>query len=909
MKKNIFLLVIVALVASCASPVATPISTKTQVEIPNTNEQPTPTPTKTQVEFLVHVPDNTPAADTIYLVQLPFGDWDELERIPMTARGDGTWWASAELEEGSLIRYAYDRGLGDGSEPKAKREWFSGEVQILYRYLFVSPATSSVEDTVAMWSDIPSTPLTGTVSGIITDRTTGKPIMDATVSIGGVHIATNYDGSFTLRDVPAGNQRVTALTTLGDYKYASTVVQVNRDETSTIAFDLEPARKVEVTFNVQTPSDTPPNAVVRLVGNVFQMGSYPGPYLNYGFTRWSPSRQVFMNRVTQNSFTATVELFEGSYIQYLYTLGYISFGDEKNPTGEPMLRSFIVGAADETRNERIAAWRAPGQVAITFKVTVPINTPPTSMVFMDIGGPYVAMDRVSENQWALTFFTYPDWEFQYKYFHSTGPIEMERFEPDDPEAFRTIMIPGEDTEIDDVVERWKWYPQAVEPAAGTPISATFRVTVPLNTPAGDTVYLVGDSHELGSDLDPNAVPMTQVPTNPWLWEATVTFDSAKNVTYRYTRGAFTNTESETRTLDIAYDGQSVNDAVFSWVDIPFSLSREFVAAIYPDDLWDPEFLPLYEPTLSSIKSLNAQYVVVSSVWSYGQVEPLPEVEPRPIKAPSVFTPTEDLIATIDMAHSMGLKVFIEPQFNMEMTPGGEMLGGPQSNEWWDKWLEEAEKLYLYNAEIAQRTGAEMLLLPGPVFHVFPSEYGFEDPSYISVFDQKMMDLIGKVRQHYSGLLLVNGAQYSLYDFPSLADYVVITAFDWGMKLNVSSDASVQEIKRALENTLDRYARPMSEKYNKPVIVQLTYSSVDGAANGVRGDSLLAADDPTTVLDLIEQANIYEAFFQAIIDRPWVGGMFDYSYHLLDLPEDEGESIRAKPAEAVLSKYYHAFEQP
>lgn len=244
-----------------------------------------------------------------------------------------------------------------------------------------------------------------------------------------------------------------------------------------------------------------------------------------------------------------------------------------------------------------------------------------------------------------------------------------------------------------------------------------------------------------------------------------------------------------------------------------------------------------------------------------------------------------------------------------MTPGGEKVLEAQSNEWWDKWFEEAEKFYLYNAEIAQRTGAEMLLLPGPIFHVFPSENGFKDPSFISVFDQKMMDLIGKVRQHYSGLLLVSGAKYALYDFPGLADYVVINAFDWGMKLNVSSDASVQEIKRALEGKLDRYARPIFDKYNKPVIVQLTYDSVDGTANGGFGDAPWDADDPTTVLDVIEQANIYEAFFQAIIDRPWVAGSFDYMYHFSDIPEDETASIRAKPAEAVLSKYYRAFEQP
>lgn len=921
MKKHIFLLVIVALVASCASPVATPTPMETQAEIQDTIEQPTPTPTKTQVEFLVHVPDNTPAADTIYLVQLPFWIWDELERIPMTARGDGTWWASAELEEGSLIRYVFDRGLGDGWDPMAMRERFSEKIfQTYYRQLFVSSGTSSVDDTVAMWSDIPSTPPTGTISGLVTDRATGNPIMDATVSIAGVHIATDYDGSFTLREVPEGTQRVTVSTTLGDFKYASEVAQVSPDETSSLTFALEPAGRASVTFNVETPPDTPPDAVVRLVGNVFQMGTYLGQRENEGFTRWAPSRQVLMNRVADNSFTATVDLYEGSYIQYVYTLGNPFFGDEKSSTGDRIFRSFIVGAGDKTRNDSVAAWRDESQVAVTFRVTVPVNTAPYAPVYMDIGGPYVAMDRVSEYQWALTFYTYPDLEFQYRYFHSQGPNEFEQFEPDEPERFRTVTIPSEDTEIVDVVERWRWNPRAVEPAPGTPISVTFRASVPLDTPGGDAVYLVGDSQELGSDSDPMAIPMTQVPTNPWLWEATVDFDSAKSVTYRFTRGDFTSSESETHTLDVAFDGQSVNDAVYSWDDIPSSNSREFISAIYPDDLWEADYLPLWESTISRIKGNNAQYVVVSSVWSYGQIWPLPEVESRSVKAPALLTPTEDLIATIDMAHSIGLKVMIEPQFNMEMTPGqttvdefghtsvAEMGGQAFSNEWLDRWLEEAERLYLYNAEIAQRTGAEILLLPGPIFHVFLSEWSFADPSYVRIFDQKMMDLIGKVRQHYSGLLVVNGNSPDLYEFPSMADYVVITSGDLG-KLNVSPDASVQEIELAWEDGLDKYARPSYEAYDKPVLMGLGYESVDGSVNGASGEWGPFPDDPTTVLDLIEQANIYEAFFQAIMDRPWVGGEFDYMYHYYDMQLDETASVRGKPAEAVVRKYFGTFEQP
>lgn len=908
---GITFIVIVGMVfiSGCKNETSVSTSRQEQEQVLKSEGDPGSTITKKQVEFLVHVPDATPTQDTINLVILPFWNWAEIERIPMVSNGDGTWSASTELEEGSLVRYAYDRGYDENFGLLAMRERFSEEVQILYRSLFVSSSTSAVEDTVAMWNDILATPLTGTVSGIIHDKETGKPIMDATVSIGGVHIATNYDGSFSLSSVPQGKQRVTVLTTLGDHKYASQEVLVNPDETSTVNFELEPARKVVVTFNVETPADTPTDAAVRLAGNIFQMGLYPDPDLNFGYTRWSPSRQILMDEVSQNNFTTNVELYEGSYIQYVYTLvGYPDLGDEKTSAGENALRSFIVGAKNETRDESIAAWKNPDQFALTFNVTVPANTPSDATVYIDIGGPYLAMDRVSEKQWTLTFFAYPDSTFTYRYFHSNGQMEMELFEPDDTNTYRTVTVANGDTTLNDTVAQWKWYPVATLPETGSSVNVTFRVTVPLNTSTEDTIYLVGDSAALGSNQDTEAIPMTQVATNPWLWEVTVPFGAAANITYHYTRGDSATAESETRTLSIAYDGQTVNDAVFSWTDIPTSLSRDFISAVYPDDLWEAVYLSLYESTLSRIQSLGADTIVLSSVWSYGQVDPLPEVESRPIKASSVYTPTEDLVSTVNMAHSMGMKAFILPQFNMEMTTGGETVGGAHSNEWWDQWLIEAQKFYLYNAEIAEQTGADMLLLPGPVFQTFPGKEGFENSSYISVFDQKMMDLIGEVREQYSGLILISGAQSSLYEFPGLADLIIITPFDMGTDLNVSSNASVQQIKSAFENILDKKAHAIFEKYNKPVLVQITYPSVDGAATGTIGDSPWDANNPSTKLDVIEQANIYEGFFQAVVDRPWIAGTFDYSYHYFDLPEDESPSIRAKPAEMVLSKYYSAFEQ-
>lgn len=867
-------------------------------------------PTYRSVTFTVFVPDNTPPSDTVYLLLLPFYDWEELQRIPMTANGDGAWSASAELEEATLIRYVYDRGWTDWAEWRTTRERFNQEVEILYRYLFVEPTASSVEDTVARWNDIDNAPPTGTITGSVTDSATGEPIMDATVSIGGVHTATNYDGSFTLRDLPVGSQRVTVMTTLGDYRYASKVVQVYQGETSTLTFDLVAAKKVRVTFDVVAPEDTPSGSVVKLVGSVFQMGSYHGPFPNYGFTAWPSSRYVSMDRVSGDTYTATLELYEGTYVRYMYTLGLPTLSNEWTSDGGRVLRSFIVGGSDELRRDVIVTWRPPDWVAVTFNLTVPPNTPTGERVGMSLG-PIVSMDRVSDHNWVFTLFAFPGSEFQYRYVH--GWRWSEAFEPDDSNALRTITVPDEDTIINDRVERWRWYPRAFEPLPGDSIRVTFRVTVPLNTPAEDTVYLAGNSTEVGSYLDPRAVPLTRSPTNDWLWEAEVTFDSPKKIEYRYTRGDFSRSEDPTRTLHLAYDGQTVDDAVFSWTDIPFSLQRDFISAIYPADYWTPEFLALYEPTLTRIRNHNAEWVAVSSVWSYSQVEPLPEVEPRPIRVGGVLNPTEDLVAEIDMIHSMGLKAIVYPQFNMEVTPGGWDVFGAHPNEWWDRWLEEAEKLYLYNAEIAERTGAEMLLLPGFGFRVFPREWQFEDPLYVTVFDQKMQDLIGKVRQRYGGLLVADVGwwfewfEFQPYDFPDLLDFALITSGEWGTDLGVSPDASVQEIRVALENVLDDHARPIFERYDKPVIVQLSYGSVDNTVGGAIGDAPWGPDDPSTVLDLMEQANIYEAFFQAIMDRPWVGGLYDFGYDFSGFPVDESLSIRAKPAEAVVSKYYRVIQ--
>ncbi len=90
------------------------------------------------------------------------------------------------------------------------------------RFLDVSDGLSAVDDVVERWVDARATALpAGSVSGVVVDAVSGAPLPDTNVTLGGLHIATDYADRFTFRDVAAGNQRITAHRDLHDYGMGS----------------------------------------------------------------------------------------------------------------------------------------------------------------------------------------------------------------------------------------------------------------------------------------------------------------------------------------------------------------------------------------------------------------------------------------------------------------------------------------------------------------------------------------------------------------------------------------------------------------------------------------------------------------------------------------------------------------
>jgi len=114
-----------------------------------------------------------------------------------------------------------------------------------------------------------------------------------------------------------------------------------------------------------------------------------------------------------------------------------------------------------------------------------------------------------------------------------------------------------------------------QPFAGgaltAPISVTFVVNVPPNTPPGDIVYLSSDAQ----NWVPNAVRMSPLAANRWT--ATVTLGQGSSLKYKYTRGSWQTAEANqagivipNRSLSVSKSvaGQTVTDTVVRWSDLP-----------------------------------------------------------------------------------------------------------------------------------------------------------------------------------------------------------------------------------------------------------------------------------------------------------------------------------------------------
>jgi len=432
------------------------------------------------------------------------------------------------------------------------------------------------------------------------------------------------------------------------------------------------------------------------------------------------------------------------------------------------------------------------------------------------------------------------------------------------------------------VDRWVGLRESTVPAHGEEVTVPFHVSVPASTPEGAAVRVVFD--------DGAAFELAPQQTNRWMYAADLPMPGIGQYGYRVERED-DSAHGPNRVLDLRFTGHVVNDWVVSWSDEPQEpLAPDFIAGFYTNDFFSENFLDLSPSTYNDVSRHNGSLVPLSTVWSYGQIMPAPFVEPRPVVSACVCLPLPNVAVQAEHVRDAGLDVFIAPQFNMEMTAGGDDLCCEHDDVWWGAWLKAAERLWLWNAHAAASIDAELLMLPGYVFHVFPGSGGFESIESFEAFDRALVEFMSSVRGVYNGKVLVSGGVLDM-DLPGFADLVGVTTFDTG-RPNLSAASTAAQWRDAYDILFNERVDPIWERWGKPVF----FYTINTQA---------VSDDPS-VSPEEAQATELEGIFQAMVKRPWIAGSMSWAYHMVDAPLVDEDGVRGRMAEAVLAKYYGAY---
>ncbi len=845
--------------------------------------------TLTPVTFNVMVPPGV-TNDDVWLLLLPYRNLAIEEAIPMTDLGGGLWTADAMIEEGALLRYVYRLGVhpwGPTFYDASYHESLDGLPDysafpntIRNRMLLVHSGLSHVDDVVAAWHEAPGGLATGTLTGTVVDSVTGAPLMDTEVSVGGVNTATDFDGTFRVAGLAAGEQRVTVHRANGDHFAAAQVVTLSAGGAAGATFQLLPAQPVNVTFALTVPDyDLPPNAQVRMVSNLYQLGGrhhlYPG----------EPSHFVLpeLTWAAGDLATLSVELFEGAYVQYSYTLGSSMHGVERAPApARELRRSFVVDPAEPVREDLVACWRAPWASRVTVEVETPANTDPEAFVALKMG-PSHEMTRVGPHTHAFTWHDNGGNAagFNFNLGDTAGG--------DDAAGQRTVSFPNDPSDelvsavVPMSVGQWDWDYPAPIPGVGELADVTFRVTVPQQTPSGAAVRIMGDIPALAG-----GVALTVDPLDATAWAATVALPVGP-LTYTVDRSASGTASVDGYAATVVYDGQLVDAAVVHWEDEASTepTKPDAVMGVYPPDFWDPGMLPLYPRTLERAFDMRAGYAALTTIWAYGRIMPTPTVESRPVLAPNGITTRPELETQVTMTHDAGLGVVLIPQFDPGDTRDGDQLGTLHDQAWWEGGLAEARRMWLWHATVAEATGVEVLLLPGPVFHVFMPA-GFMPAEYVATFDAAVSALVAEVKTLYSGKILMSGTSDATMA-PALGDYVGLTGYDIAHP-TLSDDATVEEWEAAYEVALGGPIADLYATYDLPVIVYQLFP-------------VPVFDAPSLPAKEEVQARRMEAVMRVVDAHPECQGLLSWQYELIDTPNRNVLGVRDRFAESVMARHF------
>ncbi|OPZ82823.1 MAG: hypothetical protein BWY76_02579 [bacterium ADurb.Bin429] len=302
--------------------------------------------------------------------------------------------------------------------------------------------------------------------------------------------------------------------------------------------------------------------------------------------------------------------------------------------------------------------------------------------------------------------------------------------------------------------------------------------------------------------------------------------------------------------------------------------------------WGPGIYstPGSDTSLTNLAATGANWVgIVVTVYQ-------PNMRATNIQPLPIATPTDaDLRHAITTAHRLGLKVMLKPHVDLSRDDAhwrGE-IGPAFSAAQWLRWFAAYMRVITRYAAFARNEKVELFCV------------GTELEG-TSGREAEWRQIIATVRAAYDGPL-VYAANWSgeatTIRFWDALDYLGVDAY---YPLTTKAGATAAELKQGWATGVKELAG-LHAHWKKPILLtEVGFRSSAGACR-----------EPwewqtSPALDLREQANGYQATFEALWTQPWLAGLFWWDWEA-DLShggqKDGGYTPWGKPAETIVRRYY------
>lgn len=469
---------------------------------------------------------------------------------------------------------------------------------------------------------------------------------------------------------------------------------------------------------------------------------------------------------------------------------------------------------------------------------------------------------------------------RYKYSLGDGFWNAEHTQKGDY-RIRQILIPSQDTEIEDSVEQW---------SIGSSNPVTFKVHVPQDTPTTDSISI-----QFKPFIWMPPLPMWSLGEGNWMYVLYSPLEWFKDLEYRYCRNDQCDDYLASTPQNVTPEREvEKTDTVTQWNDLSLLevvdddwekkpiLSRpdSFVRGVALSTDYNPSWQPFINNGFRTIYEDHANWVVLTPTWTVDDLFH-PVISPIPGSNPLTF----DQYQMADWAKINKLHIAVYPKLIYNMNSLEKWLPEDTDTGWWERWFDRYQSYLVHSAIIASRSGAEAILLSDPLRN---------SPDLMSripqdIYQVKWMETIQFVRDNFQGKIIWAETYKSPLSFPSFIDQMdfIYVSYQGTEKLFEFTDI---DLDKQIIKILDNGIHKAMEDTSKPVILGLAIPS------GTNDNPLMPA-----------QAKIYAAFLAAVNSREWIAGVVTEGYHPAIETRTISTSVRAKPAEDVLRKYFDGFQ--